>query len=481
MSITEDQVRALIAEFSQAPPKAAINGNGAAVAEKFGYLKYEADDGGILDAWLNDYGREWLRTANMGWYRWVGTHWKVQISDADLRAQIMQLMIDMNEEAKLAVRHYQRILASDDANAQVKAMMGKAQEMRRATKRTGSRVSSVVTMAAAMREIPPDKLDNASLLNCQNGTLNLETMELRPHDWRDLLTHCLSYDYDPEARSEAWEFFLKSLEPETADFFQEFAGYALTPDIKFEIALWLYGPPGGGKSTALLALQTILGDKAGMLGLSDIERNRFALASLPGKTLMIATEQPASFMSSVGVLNRIISGEPITVEKKFKDAITITPRAKIAWAMNGFPRVGDANDGIFRRVKVVKLPAIPKEEQDEYLKDRIASQAAGVLNWAIAGLKRLRERGKFVVPEAVVSATKEFVFQNDIPQNFVDERCIIGDDHTISGSLLYDEYRTWALETGHKPQSNTSMGNEWRRLGFEKYMSGGALFGGAWR
>jgi putative DNA primase/helicase len=42
-------------------------------------------------------------------------------------------------------------------------------------------------------------------LNCQNGTLDLRTGELRPHNPNDLITKMLPVDYDPEATCPIWE------------------------------------------------------------------------------------------------------------------------------------------------------------------------------------------------------------------------------------------------------------------------------------
>jgi putative DNA primase/helicase len=109
----------------------------------------------------------------------------------------------------------------------------------------------------------------------------------------------------------------------------EFAGYCLTVDTSHELAVWLYGPPGGGKSTFIEGFKAMLGKYAGLLGLADIQRSRFALADLPGKTLVVAAEQPSDYISSSHILNAIISGEEILVERKFRDAFTVTPRAKI--------------------------------------------------------------------------------------------------------------------------------------------------------
>lgn len=418
---------------------------------------YRPEDGGIVDAWQELYGNDWLfATGFERWMTWGGTHW-LGDSGYTLLAQIQGLIDELNQQARAAVKAEQDGEKRRGLSAYVAA-----------TKRTRARVASVEGMARNLRFVEADRLDSVGVLNLRNGTLDLNTLNLRPHDPADWLTYCLPYDYDPRAEAPNWAAFLAGGDADRVGFLQEFAGYALTPDTKHEIAIWLYGPPGGGKSTFLAGLQAMLGQKAGALGLADIERNRFALADLPGKTLVVSAEQPGSFLASTHILNAIISGEPVTVDRKFKDAVMITPRAKVAWAMNDFPRVSDANNGIFRRVKVVNFPAVPAAQQRPELKEAIAGEGAGILNWALAGLARLQRRGRFVFPQSVVNATREFVEQNDIPGAFVAECCAVGPDYRSSSSELYTAYSNWAKDTGHRPQSSTSMAGEWQRLGFQR-------------
>jgi putative DNA primase/helicase len=219
----------------------------------------------------------------------------------------------------------------------------------------------------------------------------------------------------------------------------------------------------------------MLGARAGLLGLADIERSRFALSQLPGKTLVVATEQPALYMTCSHVLNAIISGEPITVERKYLNAVTITPHAKLVWAMNELPRVGNAGDGLFRRVKVVKFPPLATAPDPE-VKRVIATEGAGILNWALTGLERLRARGRFEIPPCVEDATTQFQNTNDVPAAFVAEKCITGPDYKTQSAELYTAYRDWAIATGHKPQSSTTLAAEWARLGFKRGRSDGRAF-----
>ena len=190
---------------------------------------------------------------------------------------------------------------------------------------------------------------------------------------------------------------------------------------------------------------------------------------------MVATEQPSDFINATHIINAIISGEEIPVEKKFKDAFLITPTAKICWAMNDLPRVGDANSGLFRRVKVVSFPKF-EGEPDREMKGKIKAEGAGILNWALEGLKRLRERGGFEIPACVREATEDFQKTNDVPALFVEEVCLIDDAAKVQSSKLYEAYAHWCKTNGHKPRSSTSVSSDWVRLGFEKKTLNGRSF-----
>ena len=345
---------------------------------------------------------------------------------------------------------------------------------------SAGQLASVMELSRIDVAIPADRWNaNTEYLPCANGVLHIPTKTLLPHTPDIYATTRLDFDYDPNATCPN---FLHALEviPDAAEFLQEFAGYALTPDIRHEIAVWMQGPPGSGKSTVLAGLQAMLGARAGLLGLADIERSRFALANLPGKTLVVSTEQPDNYIAASHTLNAIISGEPITVEQKFKEAITITPRAKIIWAMNNLPRVNDANNGLMRRVKIIKFPALEESQRDTDLKEKIMSEGAGILNWALIGLDRLLLRGGFAIPKSIQDATKEFQEKNDIPMMFLQDVNATMDpldpNCREQSQTLYDRYNDWCRRNNHKPLSSVKVADEWRRLGFEKVKIRGAFY-----
>lgn len=337
---------------------------------------------------------------------------------------------------------------------------------------TAGLLSSVMELARVKVSVPATMWDaNPDYLPCKNGVLHIPTKTLLPHTQDIYATTQLPYDFDPTATCPN---FMLVLQPiiSMVDFFQEFAGYSLTPEVKHETAIWLQGVPGSGKSTVLSGLQTMLGTRAGLLSLRDIEQSRFALAALPGKTLVVSTESPDSYIAASDKINAIISGELIRIEQKYRDAMEIVPRAKICWAMNDLPRISGANNGLYRRIKIVSFPTLPEDQKDPELKDKIALEGAGILNWALTGLDRLLNRGKFDIPIAVQGATKNFQEHNDIPKTFLEEINAtinpLDPQCRTQSQYLYDQYNEWCKRNNHKPLSSTRIADEWRRLGFEK-------------
>lgn len=340
-------------------------------------------------------------------------------------------------------------------------------------KPTSGLLSSVHELARIDLAVEDELWDaDPDILVCRNGALHVPTGELLPHSPEHYATAALPFDYDPEAEAPTWERILREvLGEEIALFFQEFAGYAATPDTSLETALWFSGQPGGGRSTLLAGLEAMLGPRVGVLGLGEIERSRFALSQIPGKFLLTATEQPAGYLKASHVLNALISGEPLQVDLKYRHPFTLVPRCKLAWAMNEVPRLKSASDGLLRRVKVIELDPIPEGERDPEVKARVKEEGAGILNWALRGQRRRKERGGgFSIPKAVKDATDEFQFASDVPKSFVDEACVVSDAEECEEQAdpLYKAYRHYCLEHGHQPMSAKSVAREWKRLGFKK-------------
>jgi putative DNA primase/helicase len=79
------------------------------------------------------------------------------------------------------------------------------------------------------------------LLNTLNGTLDLHTGQLQPHDPADMLTKLVQANYDADAQCPIWLAFLARVQPDPAirTFLQRSIGYSPTGLVSEQLRLWL--------------------------------------------------------------------------------------------------------------------------------------------------------------------------------------------------------------------------------------------------
>lgn len=325
-----------------------------------------------------------------------------------------------------------------------------------------SSITELIRQKLAVSDLSFDA--NLNIIVFKDCVLDLQTWSRVPHSPDHYMTTRLAFDYDPEATLPEWDKFLTTLP--YPDFMRRFAGLCMTPETKYEIALWLWGPPGGGKSTYIEALCAMLGAKACVLGLSEIERSQFALSQLPGRTLAVSTELPGRLVRASHIINAIISGELIPVERKYLDPYTIRSHAKIIWGMNVLPSIGMEGIGMFRRILPVHFPAIPESERDPKLKEAILRAPMAVANWALKGLREIQESGAMPVPVELLAARDSYREANDLTLNFISECCERDPEKSIKMTTLYLKFKGWATRSGYRARAIHEFKADLDRLGF---------------
>lgn len=102
------------------------------------------------------------------------------------------------------------------------------------------------------------------LLNCENGTLDLRTMQFPDHDPEDRLTKMVHVNYDPAATCDRFERYIDEImsgDKDRARFLQKALGYAVSGDTRHECMFFLYGEPTrNGKGTLMESILRVMGD-----------------------------------------------------------------------------------------------------------------------------------------------------------------------------------------------------------------------------
>lgn len=325
-------------------------------------------------------------------------------------------------------------------------------------------------------------LDNQpSLVNLQNGVLDMSVMALHTRNAKHLFTAQLGFSYDAKAKCPQWEKFIGEVlvnparitDDDMIAFVQEAFGYSLTASVEHEISFWLIGEGANGKSTMMKILDALLGSAALHLNLGMLDRDKYQLADLGGKRVVICTEAPDTTVSD-SILKAIISGDRMNVRSIYGKPFVVNPIAKVWWAMNNPPRVNDTSEGFWRKTKVIPFNrTFDYDERDKKLVNTLKSELPGIFNWALKGLKRLEHNGYFTECEQIEDATLAYRDESDLPLQFINECCKRDGRCATSSSDLYHRYREWCKDSGYKASSSNRMGREWRRLGLRAQRENG--------
>lgn len=248
--------------------------------------------------------------------------------------------------------------------------------------------------------------------------------------------------------------FLESALPEedygeTVAFLLAWIGYCLVPEAPYKKALLLVGPTDSGKSTLLTLMENLLGhDNVSHASLQVIAENAFAGADLHGKLANIAADLDAKAPKSAGVFKQLVGGtDTIRVEKKYRDAFSFRPFAKLMFSANEPPGTSDQSDAFYGRWFILPMGR-QKRGSDKIagLDKRMSTptELSGLLNLAVEELRRLDRRKQFAVPQAMTQAVDDYRARTDTVVGFVEERCVLHDpkDRTRS-STVFADYTEW--------------------------------------
>lgn len=337
-------------------------------------------------------------------------------------------------------------------------------------------VSSVAEYVSGKLYQDETQLDNRpGLVNLQNGVLDINTLDLHTRNAKHLFTAQLGFAYDAKAKCPQWEKFSSEVlvnpqriaDDDMIAFVQEAFGYSLTSSVEHEISFWLIGEGANGKSTMMKILDALLGSAALHLNLGMLDRDKYQLADLGGKRVVICTEAPDTTVSD-SILKAIISGDRMNVRSIYGKPFVVNPIAKVWWAMNNPPRVNDTSEGFWRKTKVIPFNrTFEYDERDKKLVANLKDELPGIFNWALKGLKRLERNGYFTECEQIEDATLSYRDESDLPLQFINEICQRDNASFETASDLYHRYREWCKDSGYKPASSNRMGREWRRLGLK--------------
>jgi len=324
-----------------------------------------------------------------------------------------------------------------------------------------------------LAEIEQEEWNPNHLMSFRNGTFDNNKQEFFKglHDRKHYLTHSFDFNYSPDAKCPTWIKFLNETfnnNQEVIELLKASFKWTISPkDIErafmLDLLFDLHGKKGSGKGTTLEVLQALCGgkDACGTLR-TNMLNNRNALFVLIGKKL--AFDMDASgHISDAGILNNIITNEPVPVEKKYFD-IDDARLGVVYWrAFNNNPTVsGEAVEGLGRRMVTFKFPR-SAAKPDPQLKNKLLAEIEGIFWWCWSMddnkmFSVLKNRGNI---QSYVDATLENLLDNQPILQFIYQ---LDGEYRIQSSVLYKKYRDWCDEVGKQSASQTKFGIELKKM-----------------
>lgn len=326
--------------------------------------------------------------------------------------------------------------------------------MERLGNRTSTaRIKDVLQLLRYKVEVKPeDCLSNRTTICVFNGVVNPETGKLLPHDPKYNHRTQLPFAYDPEAETPLWTQTLDEIFPARADcirLLRMIFGYCLTTDTRLQVFFLWIGSGANGKGVVQSILTALVGEQ-NVCAIPPAHFHKdFIMVTTRDKLLNIVSEAGTDRPLSTNTLKAVTGQDARTFDKKNCDPETFVSITKHIFAMNEMPVFKDGSYGLRRRAVILPFDRqFAEHERDPDRVNKLLLELPGIFNWALEGLRDLRESGKLVKPAVSIEMEKEFARTQNPVMAFVDEACDLKPDSRIKRSKLYACYRRWHVEAG---------------------------------
>lgn len=308
------------------------------------------------------------------------------------------------------------------------------------------------------------------LFNVQNGTINLKTGELQPHNRLDHLMKISPVNYDADATCQLWMDTLRLFfrgNDDLIEYIQKLYGYTLCGVKNERLIVFLYGRGRNGKTTITGTPLKIFGDYAKAADVSTFTVSKYGrqagaatedVARLRGARYVRTTEIGASDKLNEKFVKDISGGDIITARNPYGRSFDFSPNFTLWMFGNEKIKIEGQDTGIKDRVKFIPLTfEIPRDQEDRTMRDRLYDEeASGILKWMVEGCLKWQADG-LREPAEVVSATDDFFAEQDPVGIFIRDCCQSAETNSIKYSELYEAFTEFSDVTISKQRFSKTL------------------------
>lgn len=276
------------------------------------------------------------------------------------------------------------------------------------------------------------------------GVLDIRTGKVRPVAPDDRITMalgCVPEPGEPTALLTTMASTFGDLENpwEVINYLRWWARRALTGDCSAESMVFLYGPPGSGKSTFADTLLYIAGSYGCTVAAEHItgesHQHRQWLARIDRKRFVRVNEMPPGGKWRTSDLLSIISGETLNANRMRQDGFDFRSRAHVCATGNHAPSA-HSNSGYWRRLRLVDCRhVIPRDKQDTELKAKLRAEAGRILSWILEA-----PNDEPPVPTEMIAAADNLRSEQNDTGSWIESNYWADRNGRTEGQEIYDSY-----------------------------------------
>jgi putative DNA primase/helicase len=299
------------------------------------------------------------------------------------------------------------------------------------------------------------------LLTFQNGTVDLRTGTLRPHDPADFITQLAPIDYVPDAECPRFERFVEEIfpdDPELQDYYQTLLGLCITGETRdHALAVW-YGEKGrNGKGATVRTMVSVFGkdivkevpfelfEQRGQQAHSE------SIASLRNARMIVAQEGEQGVAMNTARLRNWSGGDGIEARHLYGKPFTFSPKFTIVLATNHLPEFSAGGAALWARTKAILFSQSFADRVDIDLEPTIQGpEREGIAAWVVRGAVRYYEQGRLSDPLSVIQATEHHKDEVDPLKPLIGELYDYDESCEVKRSTFNAELKGWRDDNGER-------------------------------
>lgn len=292
------------------------------------------------------------------------------------------------------------------------------------------------------------------------------------------------------------ELFLSESIPDIDDreMYLEYSGLTMTKDTRQQVALFVCGLGGTGKSKLLRLNEEMVGRaNTANITLQGLSR-RFSTALLVGKLLNVYADIPSDALEETATFKGLTGEDRIFAERKGYQGFMCENYARLIFSMNLLPAInGERNNAFFRRLLVIKIDNIPRDPNPD-LMSRLLPEIPYLIRISVEALHRMYQRGTIIRSPNSQEAVAQMQDDADSTAAFVRRCCVVGPDYRSDRSMLYAAYTDYcrteerqslgkigffrALRSKGYAEVKSHTGRQFRGIVLAKYAANAAMMDG---